>query len=123
VDKKHRDAWVKYLVKEKKIPTAKLAKELHLTERSVFRMAAGTQTKTGPRKKATKRIKPTTGDNGKDNGKEKDESAWTVESYMHRLHALANDTKGHADAIGEHIKLHRDKLPWLEPMLDTLAGS
>jgi hypothetical protein len=122
VDKKHRDAWVKYLVKEKKIPAAKLAKELHITERSVFRMAAGTQTKTGPRKKSVKKDRATSNGNG-DNGKET-AAAWTPEAHMAMIHTIAKLTKSHADEVTEYVKQNKDKVsPWLEPFLDTLAGS
>lgn len=117
VDRKHRDAWVRYLVKERKVPVGKLAKELHMTERSVFRMAKGTQTKSTPRKTATKR--------GSGNGASAErETEWTAAAFYSQLHALAKSTKGHAEAITEYGKTNKDKLaPWLDSFMDLLAGN
>lgn len=119
VDKKHRDAWVRYLLTERKVKPATLAKELHLTERTIFRMKKGTATKVGPRKPATR--KATASGNGNGAAQESD---WTAADFYSRLHALAKDTKGHADAITEYGKAHKDKLaPWLDAFMDLLAGS
>lgn len=118
VDRKHRDAWARYLVKERKVPVAKLAKELHMTERSVFRMVKGTQTKDTPRKKATKRAASAA------NTKSEEGMEWTAGSFYSQLHALAKSTKGHAEAITEYGKTNKDKLaPWLDPFMDLLAGN
>lgn len=119
VDRKHRDAWARYLVKERKVPVGKLAKELHMTERSVFRMVKGTQTKSTPRKKATKR-----GAGGNGAGAEREEMEWTAGAFFSQLHALAKSTKGHAEAITEYGKTNKDKLaPWLDAFMDLLAGN
>jgi len=119
VDRKHRDAWARYLVKERKVPVGKLAKELHMTERSVFRMVKGTQTKSTPRKKATKR---SAGGNGA--SAEREEMEWTAGAFYAQLHALAKSTKGHAEAITEYGKANKDKLaPWLDSFMDLLAGN
>lgn len=123
VDKKHRDAWVRYLITERKVPVAKLAKELHLTERTIFRMKKGTATKEGPRKKATKK----TGKGG-DNGAsaEREEVAWTPAVFFSALHALAKTTKDKANAEGVAVyaKANKDKLAtWLDPFMDLLAGN
>lgn len=119
VDRKHRDAWARYLVKERKVPVGKLAKELHMTERSVFRMVKGTQTKSTPRKKATKR--------GSTNGSasaQREEMEWTAAAFYSQLHAMAKSTKGHAEAITEYGKTNKDKLaPWLDSFMDLLAGN
>lgn len=121
VDRKHRDAWARYLVKERKVPVAKLAKELHMTERSVFRMVKGTQTKDTPRKKATKRSAKSSGAGG---GAEREEMEWTAGGFYSQLHALAKSTKGHAEAITEYGKTNKDKLaPWLDSFMDLLAGN
>jgi len=118
VDRKHRDAWARYLVKERKVPVGKLAKELHMTERSVFRMVKGTQTKSTPRKKATKRG----GGNGA--SPEREEMEWTAAAFYSQLHALVKSTKGHAEAITEYGKTNKDKLaPWLDSFMDLLAGN
>lgn len=120
VDKKHRDAWVRYLLTERKVKPATLAKELHLTERTIFRMKKGTATKTGPRKKATKR--GAAGSNGA--GATERETAWTAANFYSQLHAIAKSTKGHAEAITEYGKTNKDKLaPWLDAFMDLLAGS
>jgi hypothetical protein len=96
-----------------------LAKKLHMTERSVFRMVRGDQTKEGPRKKAVKR---TASSNG--NGSAGERAEWTAGDFFSRLHAIAKDTKGHAEAITEYGKQHKDKLaPWLDPFMDLLAGN
>lgn len=121
VDKKHRDAWVRYLITERKVPVAKLAKELHLTERTIFRMKKGTATKEGPRKKATKR---TASGNGA--SAEREEVAWTPAVFFSALHALAKTTKDKTNAEGltAYAKANKDKLaPWLDPFMDLLAGN
>lgn len=124
VDKKHRDAWVRYLVKVKKVKVPTLAKELHLTERTVFRMAAGKATKEGPRKKPVRRAKKTAGEGGAGETAAKVGAEWTAADFFTRLHALAKDTKGHAEAITEYGKQHKDKLaPWLDGFMDLLAGN
>lgn len=118
VDRKHRDAWVRFLVKERKVKPSSLARELHMTERSIFRMARGTQTKVGPRKKAAKR-------RAVEAAAEKMARAneWTAADFFSGLHALYKDSKGHGDAITEYAKQHKDKLaPWLDPLMDLLAG-
>lgn len=120
IDKKHRDAWVRFLVKERKVKVPTLAKLLHMTERSVFRMVRGTATKDGPRKKA---VKKTAATNGAGTAAQ-DESAWTAADFYSQLHAIAKSTKGHAEAITEYGKTHKDKLAsWLDPFMDLLAGS
>jgi hypothetical protein len=118
VDRKHRDAWARYLVKERKVPVGKLAKELHMTERSVFRMVKGTQTKSTPRKKATKR-NASAANTASEEGME-----WTAGAFYSQLHALVKSTKGHAEAITEYGKTNKDKLaPWLDSFMDLLAGN
>lgn len=115
VDRKHRDAWVRYLTKERKVPVAKLAKELHMTERSVFRMAKGTQTKVGPRKAR--------GGGEAASAKMQMQAEWTAADFYSQLHALAKSTKGHAEGITEYGKTHKDKLAaWLDSFMDLLAG-
>lgn len=118
VDKKHRDAWVRYLIVEKKVSPKKLAGELHMTERSIFRMKKGTQTKSGPRKKATRRVA------GSAVSVRETPREWSAADFYAQLHALAKDTKGHAEAITEYGKSHKDKLAtWLDPFMDLLAGN
>jgi ParB-like chromosome segregation protein Spo0J len=121
VDKKHRDAWVRYLITERKVKPATLAKELHLTERTIFRMKKGTATKEGPRKKMAKRGKASGNGNGASAEREME---WTAADFYSQLHALAKSTKGHAEAITEYGKTNKDKLaPWLDGFMDLLAGS
>lgn len=118
VDRKHRDAWVRFLVKERKVKPATLARELHLTERSIFRMAKGTQTKTGPRKLAKRRAAA-----AKEAAEKNGRVEWTAADFFSSLHALYKDSKGHNDAIMEYAKQHKDKLSgWLDPFMDVLAG-
>lgn len=117
VDKKKRDAWVRYLVRVRKVKPVTLAKRLHMTERSIFRMAAGTATKTGPRKKSVRRA---SSNGSSSNGAP---PTWTAEGYFKMLADVARETKNHAADVSAYVKDHKDKLGWLEPMLDTLAGS
>jgi hypothetical protein len=58
VDKKLRDPWVCLLVRGLKWPVPEVAEMLHVTERSVYRMVKGEQTKRGPRKKPRPRPDP-----------------------------------------------------------------
>lgn len=58
VDKKLRDPWVRFLVRGLKWSVPEVAEMLHVTERSVYRMVKGEQTKRGPRKKARPRPDP-----------------------------------------------------------------
>jgi hypothetical protein len=58
VDKKLRDPWVCLLVRGLKWPVPKVAEMLNVTERSVYRMVKGEQTKRGPRKKPRSRQDP-----------------------------------------------------------------
>jgi hypothetical protein len=51
VDKKLRDPWVCLLVRGLKWSVPEVAEMLHVTERSVYRMVKGEQTKRGPRNK------------------------------------------------------------------------
>lgn len=119
VDRKHRDAWARYLVKEHKVPVSKLAKDLHMTERSVFRMVKGTQTKTGPRQSSRGK---TSGDAAGE--KARLQAEWTAADFYSQLHAIAKSAKGHAEAITEYGKVNKDKLaPWLDAFMDLLAGS
>lgn len=118
IDKKHRDAWVRFLVKERKVKVPTLAKHLHMTERSVFRMVRGTATIDRPRKQATKKTAKTNG-----NGASA-EMEWTAAAFYSQLHAIAKSTKGHAEAITEYGKTNKDKLaPWLDSFMDLLAGN
>lgn len=52
VDKKLRDPWVCLLVDGLEWSVPKVAEMLHVTERSVYRMVKGEQTKRGPRKQS-----------------------------------------------------------------------
>src|SRR6266436_2201067 len=58
VDKKLRDPWVCLLVRGLKCSGPEVAEMLHVTERSVYRMVKGEQTKRGPRKKPRPRLDP-----------------------------------------------------------------
>ena len=55
VDKKLRDPWVCLLVEGLQCPVPKVAQMLHMTERSVYRMVKGEQTKRDRRTKSGRR--------------------------------------------------------------------
>jgi ParB-like chromosome segregation protein Spo0J len=120
VDKKHRDRWVRFLVKERKVKVSDLSKELHMTERSIFRMVKGGQTKEGPRKKSKRKSKASA--ESKDT---QTKVEWTPADYFKRLQAMAKETKApNGEALAEYIKQNKDKLaPWLDPFMDLLAGN
>lgn len=94
VDRGHRDQWVRYLVKTRKLEVPKLAKLLAMTERSVYRMVKGTQVKAGPRKKMVR--KPKSESQGSDNGKV---VAWTPAAWVRSFEALARETARNASAL------------------------
>jgi hypothetical protein len=116
LDKKHRDAWARHLVKNRGIDVAKLARLLHLTERSVYRMVKGEQTKVGPRKKAARRA-------AEGNGAEAEAKAekFTPESYFKTLRTMAKEAKANAPALTGYLKAHHEEIAkWLDPLVDVL---
>lgn len=114
IDKKKRGPWVKRLVKVHKMKVPGIAKLLHMTPRSVYRMVAGTDVKVGPRKKASKKDK-----GGEGNGE--GTVSWSVEQFFTSLAAVSKEARKHADAVQTFYKAHKDKLaPVVDPLLEVL---
>lgn len=111
LDKKKRGPWVTRLVKVHKMKVPGIAKLLHMTPRSVYRMVAGTDVKKGPRKKAR----------ASDTGSEKSESSWSVEQFFTTLAAVSKEARKHADAVQTFYTAHKDKLAsMVDPLLEVL---
>lgn len=117
LDKKVRDRWVAYIIKARKMNAEALAKMLHMTKRSVYRMAKGDQTKDTPRK-------------AKGSGKPKAERAerapepvWTAEAYFKALRALSREFEENKSAIAVYVKGNGDGLGWLADFTASLADA
>lgn len=119
LDKKKRGKWVKRLVKERKVKVPVLAKKLHLTPRSIYRMLKDVEGMNRPTKKA-KKVKKAGGEGG-EGGEERAASAWTVEGFFQTLAAVTKEAKKHADAIQTFYRAHKDKVePHVGPLLEIL---
>lgn len=115
LDKKHRDEWVRHLIKNRKYDVGRLAKLLHLTERSVYRMAKGEQTKAGPRKKSEKKAE------------EAASTKWEAVSFLKLLHSMASEVSGEknsgrrSDLMAAIKADHENVAKWLDPLVEALT--
>lgn len=115
LDKKKRGLWVKHLIKDRKVKVPMLAKKLHLTPRSIYRMLKDTEGMNRPAKKNAKRSPK------KDAGTTPTESSWTVESFFSSLAAVTKEARKHADAVQTFYRAHKDKLEaHVGPLLEIL---
>lgn len=115
LDKKKRGPWVTRLVKVHKMKVPGIAKLLHMTPRSVYRMVAGTDVKKGPRKKSEKKGRASDAAGG-ENG-----VTWSVEQFFTTLAAVSKEARKHADAVQTFYKAHKDKLATVvDPLLEVL---
>lgn len=113
IDKKKRGKWVKHLVKERKVKVDTLAKKLHMTTRSIYRMLKDVQVIDRPRKKASRKAR-----NGDTTPTE---SAWTVESFFQTLAGVTKEARKHADVVQTFYRAHKDKLEaHVGPLLEIL---
>lgn len=116
LDKKKRGPWVTRLVKVHKMKVPGIAKLLHMTPRSVYRMVAGTDVKKGPRKKSEKK-----GKGGENGGESAASTSWSVEQFFTTLAAVSKEARKHADAVQTFYKAHKDKLATVvDPLLEVL---
>lgn len=117
LDKKKRGEWVKHLLTTKKMSADTLAKMLHMTKRSVYRMAKGEQIKDGPRKpKGSAKPK------GESDGTKKEsEPVWTAEGYLKSLRGMAREYETNKDAILAYTAKNGDGLDWLAKFYASLA--
>lgn len=118
LDKKKRGKWVKHLVKDRKVKVPVLAKKLHLTPRSIYRMLKDAEGMNRPAKsKKAKKPKATEGEGG---GEERAVS-WTVEAFFSTLAAVTKEARKHADAVQTFYRAHKDKLEThVGPLLEIL---
>ena len=118
LDKKKRGKWVKRLVKDRKVKVPVLAKKLHLTPRSIYRMLKDVEGMNRPSKKA-KKVKKA-GSEGGEGGEER-AATWTVEGFFQTLAAVTKEARKHADAIQTFYRAHKDKVePHVGPLLEIL---
>jgi hypothetical protein len=118
LDKKKRGQWVKHLIKDRKVKVPMLAKKLHLTPRSIYRMLKDSEGMNRPTTKAAKRPKK-----GKAEGEGGEERAmsWTVEGFFSTLAAVTKEARKHADAVQTFYRAHKDKLEaHVGPLLEIL---
>lgn len=114
VDKKKRGAWVKRLVKLRKVKVPALAKMLHMTPRSIYRMLRDIEGMNRPTKKNAKR-------SPKKDGTAPTEPSWTVEGFFVSLASVTKDARKHADVIQTFYRAHKDKLEThVGPLLEIL---
>lgn len=116
VDYRKRGKWVKRLVKVRKLKVDAIAKMLHLTKRSVYRMVKDAEGMNRPEKpRAAKASKETAGT------KPPQEVSWTAESFFASLAALTKEARKHADAVQSFYRQHKDKVaPHVDPLLELL---
>jgi hypothetical protein len=118
LDKKKRGKWVKRLVKDRKVKVPVLAKKLHLTTRSIYRMLKDVEGMNRPAKKAKKKAKA--GGEATEAAAEK-AATWTVEGFFHTLAGVTREAKKHADAIQTFYRANKDKVePHVGPLLEIL---
>lgn len=117
LDKKKRGKWVKHLVKDRKVKVDTLAKKLHLTTRSIYRMLKDVEGLNKPAKKPKKKA----GKAAEGKGGEARPVSWTVESFFQGLAAVTKEARQHADAVQSFYRAHKDKLePHVGPLLEIL---
>ena len=120
LDKKKRGKWVKRLVKDRKVKVPALAKKLHLTPRSIYRMLKDVEGMNRPAKKAKKAKKVTEPGEGGE-GSEQRAATWTVEGFFQTLAGVTKEARKHADAIQTFYRAHKDKVePHVGPLLEIL---
>lgn len=118
LDKKKRGEWVKHLVKDRKVKVDMLAKKLHMTARSIYRMVRDTQVIDRPRKKVVKKKASTTKDSWT---AEPIIPSWTPEGFFMSLAAITKDARKHADAVQTFYRANKDKLEaHVGPLLEIL---
>jgi hypothetical protein len=116
LDKKKRGKWVKRLVKDRKVKVPVLAKKLHLTPRSIYRMLKDVEGMNRPAAKKAKKAKAS----GEASETEK-AATWTVEGFFHTLAGVTREAKKHADAIQTFYRANKDKVePHVGPLLEIL---
>lgn len=126
LDKKHRDAWVRHLLTVRKVKPEWLAKRLHMTERSIYRMRAGTQTIARPRAASKKPARRAAGAAPRAasgvNVPRVAPADWTPESWLDRLGALAVEGRRHKAKLAEYLQAHAKALGgWLPDLTEMLA--
>lgn len=121
LDKKKRDEWVKYLLTKKKMSAETLAKMLHMTKRSVYRMAKGEQTSTEPRKPKGSATNGKSNGNGAKHAPEPEK--WTAEQYFKNLRAMSRELDANKPAIAAYVKSNGDGLGWLADFTAALADA
>jgi ParB-like chromosome segregation protein Spo0J len=118
LDKKKRRLWVKHLIKDRKVKVPMLAKKLHLTPRSIYRMLKDTEEMNRPAKSAAKRTKKGKPEN---EGAEERSVSWTVEGFFTSLAAVTKEARQHADEVQTFYRAHKDKLEaHVGPLLEIL---
>lgn len=117
LDKKKRGKWVKHLVKDRKVKVDVLAKKLHLTTRSIYRMLKDVEGINRPAKKSKKKKAAAEGGEAA----ERAAVSWTVEGFFQTLAAVTKEARKHADAIQTFYRDHKDKVePHVGPLLEIL---
>lgn len=119
LDKKKRGKWVKHLVKDRKVKVPVLAKKLHLTTRSIYRMLKDAEGMNRTAKKVAKKKAKATGGEGEET--EERAVSWTVEAFFVTLAAVTKEARKHADAVQTFYRAHKDKLDThVGPLLEIL---
>lgn len=115
LDKKKRGRWVKHLVKDRKVKVEVLAKKLHLTTRSIYRMLSDAKGLNKPSTKPKRKAKPS------EESKSVTEVSWTVEGFFTTLAGVTKEARKHADAVQTFYRAHKDKLEaHVGPLLEIL---
>lgn len=120
VDYRKRGKWVKEkLVKVHRMKVDQIAKLLHLTKRSVYRMVKDAEGMNRPAKGA----RAAKGQRPESAAREAhaDAATWTPESFFAALASLTKEARRHADAIQTFYRQHKDRVsPHVDPLLEIL---
>jgi ParB-like chromosome segregation protein Spo0J len=119
LDKKRRGRWVQHLIKTRKVKVPMLAKKLHLTARSIYRMLKDVEGLNRPAKSAAKR--PKKDKPAASAASEEKAVTWTPEGFFLSLAAVTKEARKHADAVQTFYRAHKDKLEaHVGPLLEIL---